>query len=93
MWERECWNRDGSVALDTRCGNKKNLREILALKDEMSPSGQLRGMMEKRLREGLVLIVTILLRVAPRMGWNEVEKAEKKLDDEGTTTNKATYFS
>ena len=51
MWERECWNRDGSVALDTRCGNKKNLREIPALKDEMSPSGQLRGMREKRLRE------------------------------------------
>ena len=92
MWERECCNRDGSVALDTRCGNKKNLREILALKDEMSPSGQLRGMREKRLREGLVLIVTIL-RVAPRMGWNEVEKAEKKLEDEGTTRGEATYFS
>ena len=91
MWERECWNRDGSVALDTRCGKEKNLREILALKDEMSPGGQLRGMREKRLREGLVLIVTIQ-RVAPRMGWNEVEKAEKKLE-EGTTRGEATYFS
>ena len=39
------------------------------------------------------MLSATILRVAPRKSWNEVEKAEKNLEDEGTTRVEATYFS